>query len=460
MLYTHDGGGQGNHGGEAESSPAGAYDAPPMPPLELREVDREIRRQARERKMFFHFREGVERYVPMALKPWIVTQVQRRYLRQAGVVLQRAALRVFPAWFERPDLQALLPLTEGEVRWLRESYGGNYRRPETLMSRVDIATDLAVGDWRTRTCVLELNLVGIGAAYYCYCAGQIAEEVWGRELHAKAEDDLLEMIIGRCHEHGAKIGRPKPTVAFVEYRRCLKGPFEYETMCEIYRRRGYDAFVCDTIDVRVKGGHLTALGRKVDLVYRDPTLGELVEQTEVDGDDLRGLKHAFKHNQVVSSLGGEIDHKGLLEVLSAPEYAGLFTPSQRRVLKAIVPWTRVLRDEFADHVRRNRERLVIKPNRDYGGSGVMIGERTSASAWDGLIDEGVRHPSRYVVQERIAFTRESYPILTGRRVSYEKRYTVAGVHATARHSAILGRMSTEPVVNITRGGAIVGVLMR
>lgn len=426
---------------------------------DLRAIDREIRRQVRERRMFFHFREGVERYVPMALKPWIVTSAQRRYLRSAAVALQEAAIAVFRAWFERPDLRRLLPMTEGEERWLRDAYGGTWIRPETLMSRIDVATDLGRADWRERTRILEVNLVGIGAAYYCYGAGQIAGEIFGPRLMAHPEDDLLDLILGECLSHAWKIGCKAPTIAFVEYRRCLKGPFEYETMCEIYRRRGYDAFVCDTIDLKVKGGRLTALGRKVDLVYRDPTLAEIVEQMETDGDDLRGLKHAFRHNQVVSSLGGEVDHKGVLEAFTSPVFSRLFTRRQRDWFRSIVPWTRVVREEVAAEVRRRREHLVIKPNREYGGSGVTFGAKTTASAWDRLIDDGVRHPARYVAQELVRFSQDAYPILNGGRVSLRNRYTVVGVHATPQGSAILGRMSTEPVVNITRGGAIVGILV-
>jgi hypothetical protein len=267
------------------------------------------------------------------------------------------------------------------------------------------------------------------------------------------------MIIRRCHEHGRKIGRPRPTVAFVETKRVEQGPFEYQTMAPIYRSRGYEVVVADPVELSVHRGEIYYGRTKVDLLYRDPTLAEFVEMEE-EGDDLRAVKLALRRNQVVSSPAGEFDHKGVLELFSSPRFARHFGRHPH------VPWTRVLRAERVDgvdlpeHVRRRREDLVMKPNREYGGRGVTIGERASSAEWEALIGDGVRHPGRYVVQERIPFNRERVPVVQGGRVRQVDRYIVAGVHAGPEGSAILARMSADPVVNITRGGAIVGVLVR
>jgi hypothetical protein len=427
----------------------------------LRDIDRAIRRETRARDVFFHYRRGVKRYVPMALRPWVLDPAQRRYLRRVVTRLETSALRVIAAWFDREDLQALLPMTEGELRWLRNAYGGRFSRPETVFSRVDLSTQFERPDWKERARFLEVNLCGIGAAYYTWCAGQVAKEVFSPHLPfpTETEDDVLDMILERCFEHGSKVGRPRPTVALVENRRVQLGPYEYPHMAEVYRSRGYDVVVADPIELRVRGGEVYAADTRIDILYRDPTLAELVTM-EADGGDLRAVKLALRRNQVVSSLAGEFDHKGVLELFSSPRWSWLVGRHRH------VPWTRVLRPERVDgvdlpeHVRRRKDRLVLKPNRDYGGHGVAIGERTSAARWDEIIDDGLRHPGRWVAQERLPLHRGRFPqVMNGRRRTVE-RYVVAGVHATRRGVAVLARMSREPVVNITRGGAIVGVLVR
>ncbi len=431
-----------------------------LPTAMLRTAARAIESQIRRRDVYFHFKRDVKRYIPMALKPWIVTTKQTDYLGAASRLVQSAALRVYRRWFRRPDLQKLMPLTETEQRWVSDAYGGDFVRPETMMARADVATQLGLADWKRRMKFLEINLCGIGATYYCHSAARIAGEVIAPLLGVRGvgfADDLMDMIMGQCRTHGAKIGRPDPVVALMEYRRCNEGPFEYETMARLYTERGYRVIVADPIELEVRRGELWAGKTRVDILYRDPTLLDLIWMEE-QGDDLRAVKHAFRKNQVVSSLGGEMDHKSLFEIFSSPAYERMFAARERVVLRRHIPWTRVVRDETAEEIRRRRTRLVIKPNREYGGKGIQIGNRVTVAAWDRVIEDGVRHPARYVAQERIEFNEDDYPILENGRVRWRKRFVVTGVHATPSGTAILARMSEEPVVNITRGGAIVGVL--
>ncbi len=443
---------------------------------DLPSVDRAIRRETVRRAMFFHFRPGVKRYLPMALKPWIVTEMQRRTLRRLCMILEGAARRLLPARAERTDLRELLPFTEGEERWLRDAYRGNWNRPETLFSRMDVSTDLGRSDWMERLRFLEANLVGIGATYYCWCAGQIARALFAPRLEKelgfplRVEDDLLDMIVRRCRAHAARIGRPDPTIAFVEHKRVEHGPFEYQTMEGIYRQRGCRVVVADPIELRMKGGEIYYGSRKVDILYRDPTLADLVEM-EAAGDDLRAIRHAFRENRVVSSLAGEMDHKSIFEAFSSSRFRDLFTRPERSMFRRHIPWTRLLRETRTDdprgrsvdllpYVRANRERLILKPNRDYGGSGITLGERGTQSEWERALERALRADGGVVAQELIRFNTDLYPILEAGAIRFRERYLVTGVHAAKDESVILARMSEEPVVNITRGGAIVGVLVR
>jgi hypothetical protein len=104
--------------------------------------------------------------------------------------------------------------------------------------------------------------------------------------------------------------------------------------------------------------------------------------------------------------------------------------------------------------RRGRRGLVIKPNRLYGGKGVLIGARTSAAAWERALESALARPGAAVVQERVALKRMRLPPAPG------PLYVVGGIHATEFGVALLARASPRPVVNIMRGGGIVAVLVR
>lgn len=433
---------------------------------DLPALARAARKRTIDHAMYFHFKPGVKRYVPLALKPWVVTSGQRRALRALCMTLEGAARRLLELRMSAPDLDELLPLTEGELDWIRDAYRGRWRRPETFFSRMDLLTDLGAAGWLERAKFLEANFVGIGATYYCWSAGRIAHELFSPRLEKavgplEPEDDILEMIHRRCRSHGRRIGRPDPVVAFVEQKTVEHGPFEYQTMERIYRDRGRRVVVADPAELNVRRGELYAGRDRVDLLYRDPTLLEFVEM-ETEGHDTKALRFAFRENRVVSTLGGEMDHKAIFELFSSPRWARLFRPRERDVFRKHVPWTRLLRDARVDgvdllpHVRRERERLILKPNRDYGGTGICVGSLCTAAEWDRAIEGAL---GRAVVQERLPFVRDVYPVVEGGRVNFEPRYVIAGLHAGADESVFLGRMSKEPIVNITRGGAIVGVLV-
>lgn len=401
-----------------------------------------IRAEARARDVYFHVRPGRRRFVPISSRPVVLGQAQRRYLQRLCLELERAAIEVFRRRWGDPELARLLPFEPEEERWLRDAYGGCWTRPERLFTRMDLGGRMFARNWRAMR-ILECNLVGIGATYYCHAAGEIVRDVVAP--HLALEDDILELIARRC---GAR------RIALMEYTRLEQGPHEFATISRILNARGWKTVVADPIDIRVRGGRLWARGRRVDVVYRDPTLAELIDM-EADGDDLRGVKWALRHNRVVSSLAGEVDHKSLLEILPR------FVPAWAR---RHLPWTRAIRDgratdprgrvvDLGAYVARYRERLVIKPNRDYGGSGVVFGDRVSARAWERELDAWMRAPYEGVVQERQPLRRERLPGLP------RPVYVVGGVHATERGVATLARYSEEPVVNITRGGGIMGVLV-
>jgi hypothetical protein len=431
----------------------------------------DLARLGRRRGLKFYPAPGRARQIHLTARPWLVTPAQRARMQALFLALD-AATRALPALAHaRPEVAALLPVEPREARWMRDWLGPPFTRPQTLLGRVDAAIDLGARDWRSTLRVLETNMVGVGASYYSWAASRSVHEVMGpwlaKEFPARRfrpDDDVLDLILGAVRDHGEKIGVPARAVCLME-ETCDSGPAEFQTMALLLRRRGHDVVVADPGEIRARGGRLFARDKAVDFLYRDPTAVNLLE-LEDEGRDISGVKWAFRENRVVSGLAGEFDQKGALEVFTTPRWQKSFSPAARRLIRAHVSWTRVLRGvrtedpggkvvDLPEFTRRARVRLVIKPNRDYGGTGIHFGRDESEGSWDRLIHRAVRENPAWVVQELAKPVEERYPAEGG---GWEKRVTIGGFTATRRGLAMLGRLSKSKVVNITRDGGVAGIL--
>ncbi len=87
---------------------------------------------------------------------------------------------------------------------------------------------------------------------------------------------------------------------------------------------------------------------------------------------------------MVNSPRSKILHKkASLAVLSDERNASFYDAESQRAIDAFVPWTRVVEERRTTHGGRDvdliepcephRERLVLKPNDDYGGAGIVLG---------------------------------------------------------------------------------------
>ena len=85
--------------------------------------------------------------------------------------------------------------------------------------------------------------------------------------------------------------------------------------------------------------------------------------------------------------------KASLAVLTDERNAGLFTPGQQAAIAKHIPWTRVMESrttrgpdggeiDLVPWAAQNKDRLVLKPNDDYGGKGIVLGWLVAQGAWD------------------------------------------------------------------------------
>jgi len=141
------------------------------------------------------------------------------------------------------------------------------------------------------------------------------------------------------------------------------------------------------------------------------------------------------------------------------------------LIDAHVPWKRVLSDtrtkydeqsiDLLAYIRQHRERMVIKPNDEYGGSGVNLGWEMDAAQWDAAIERALADAARgddgsaWVVQEKIPVRREQFPVFdpaSDRVVMREMLVDFAPYLFRGKLAGFLTRLSASGLANVTSGG--------
>lgn len=418
--------------------------------------------------------KGRVKPIRVAMRPWVVTKTQRQLLWRLGLNIKSAIEKLLTIYLKEPSARQIIPLSEQEEAWLFGALKGRVLRPVTIFDRLDCNVTFDDPNWEKSFCFLEPNAVGIGGVHYIpTSSGLIRDCVLPHLKFSLSEnDDLRELLLSEILSHAKAIGRKRVNIALVEDQAGGAGTHEYEQLAAYFMKRGVKAYVADPRALHVKRNEIYLKDIPIDILYRDCELDELIEMEEEHGSALHALRLAFERNQVISSFAGEFDHKSAFEVFSDGRYARYFRAAEREAFKRYIPWTRLIWErhtiglsgekiDLASYICKNRERLVIKPNREYGGKDVVIGRHVSQSRWEKALDDALKHPSSAVAQKLAYIKEDVFPILKeDGSLLFERFYVVSGFAATKNGIAFLGRFSKEPIVNVSRKGGLIPVMLQ
>lgn len=211
----------------------------------------------------------------------------------------------------------------------------------------------------------------------------------------------------------------------------------------------------------------------MDLAYRDYPVWDLIDLTR-EGVDVGPMRALFRQNRIISSVAAELDQKSCWEVLTDPKLVQkYFTADERHVFRRHVLWTRlfgerrtVLPDgrsgDLIAYARRERETLVLKPNRAFGGEGVWVGPAVTQAEWESALAKALADRERWVVQQLASIPVTEFPVLgPDDRPQEEPFYSVMGFAPSKYGLAVVGRASQKQVVNVAmRGGVCVVMIGR
>ncbi len=268
------------------------------------------------------------------------------------------------------------------------------------------------------------------------------------------------------------IGPPDGQIVLVDPKYAAEGPDEPEALAAYYQEHhGLSVLHADASELRLSGDDVWYGDSRVNLAYRDASVLDLIELAE-EGVDVAPMRTLLRQNRVVSSISAELDQKSCFEVFTDPELSEQFlTVEERQVMRRHVLWTRIVSDrrtvspageriDLLEYARRERESLVLKPNRSYGGEGVLVGPTATPSEWDSAIDRVLVDDDRWVVQQVASIPVKSFHVLDeSGQLHVEPFYVVMGFAPSRYGVALVARASQQHVVNVAQHGGLCGVMV-
>jgi hypothetical protein len=407
-----------------------------------------------------------DRLICSVLRPRLLTEAQLATVERAAALVGRAIRKVGAAAIGEPALLEPYALTEQERALLAidPGYPG-----ASAFGRLDgfLAAD-ASACW-----FVESNLESPAGIGYDEAMVEVFDQLdvmqaFRRAYVARAlphRQGLQQLLLDTYREWG---GQGTPAVAIVDFESAVTWS-EFEHLRARFETDGIPTVIADPSWLQFDGKRLYARlpSRQapvpIDLVYRRVLQHEFLAKHGLDHPLVRA--YAAGAVCVVNPFRTKPVHTKLIMALLSDEdgpAAGLLDADERAAVRAHVPWTRIVRGGVAryagQHVplltfaQRNRERLVLKPNDDYGGQGVLLGWETDQRTWDSALAAAQAVP--YVVQERVPVPEEPYPTWereAGLRITPRYVDSDPCVYG-ARAVGCLTRIAATALLNVSAGG--------
>lgn len=394
------------------------------------------------------------------LRPFFLSAEDETRVRTVAEKMAELAERVAAAALDDETLFNQFHLREGEERLARMHTGFG---PASTASRLDaflLPDSLKFA---------EYNGESPAGSGYTETLSEIFRELPVMKEFSKSFEihsyplsaKLLDALIASYLDWGGTTKRPQMLI--VDWREVPTWS-EFEILKARFEKMGVPVEIADPRDLVFDGKTLSANGKKIDLVYRRVLINDILARPV----ECKALVDAYQANAVcvANNFRCKIPHvKAFFAVLTDERNAGMFSFDEREMIRQHVPWTRVVADvqtaHYGEHiellafVRRERNKLVLKPSDEYGGSGVTLGWETDERAWDAAIEKAIAaNNGCWIVQERIPIRREVYPWAkpNGEVEFRDMLVDFAPYLFRGKVAGFLTRLSATGLANVTSGG--------
>lgn len=414
--------------------------------------------QLEESKLIF----GGRRLTPY-LRPHFVTETDWSMIEQRGATVFGALQKVKDAAIEDDSILDELGVTEIERDLVKIDPGYSHVSPTCRLD--SFLTDDAYS-------YVELNGESPAGIAFADSATEIFQSLPVMQKFAErfkltgleGRSKMLDVILKCYSEYCGGRPKEKPVIAIVDLED-LPTIKEFELFRDYFESKGYESIICSPRELEFDGDKLRRGDREIDIIYKRLLVNEYLPIM----DSQSALLDAYRAGKVcmVNSFRGKLVHKkAIFAVLTNERYRHLFDEAEQSAIAAHVPWTRVFRDEktvnhgseihLVEWTRANSQKLVLKPNDDYGGHGIYIGWNTSSSEWDDAIAAAL-DDGDYLIQERVKTAKETFPMITddGRWEMVEQLVDLDPLLFLGKVGSAFTRLSSNELANVTAGGGMV-----
>lgn len=275
---------------------------------------------------------------------------------------------------------------------------------------------------------------------------------------------LLDVLLDSYEEFLGRKPDSVPQIAIVDLKD-RPTQSEFELFKEFFEREGYPSIICTPEELEFEHNRLRVGDFPIDIVYKRLLVNEYLPIIA----DYPALLDAYRAGAIcmVNSFRSKLIHKkALFAVLTDRRRANLFSSEEHEAIRKHVPWTRLVRAEKTDYfgreidlveyLRTNQQRLVLKPNDDYGGHGITIGWNTDQAGWDEALRNALANGD-YLAQERVPTARETFPALKddGTIEFAEQLVDLDPLLFNGKVGSAFTRLSFTELANVSSGGGMV-----
>jgi hypothetical protein len=413
-----------------------------------------LKSMMQERRLLYGARE-----IGVALRPHLLTRTQYAILSHASEVVAGAFEKIASALLSEPSRMETVGLTEREIKLALVE---PKHSAATVTSRLDAFVhghEVKFVEYNAENPSSLMDQTGLnGILLEVGAMRDISTRYQLRQF--SPEKHLLKALLNSFREWG---GTGAPNIAILDWNG-LPTAHEFVLLEELFASQGIPTLICAPEQLTYENGRLRCGSFPIDLVYKRVVINELLAAC----DDSHPLIRAYLAGDVclVNSFRCKMVHKkATFELLTDEANAGWFTAREKEVIRRTVPWTRRVSErktrhgarevDLIEYVRKHRPQFVLKPNDDYGGRGIALGDRLTSSEWDAALL--VALAGDYVVQEKIELRTEIFPIFGESEWALQPMYVDTNPFLFAgRVEGAMVRLSDSPVVNVTSGGGETG----
>jgi hypothetical protein len=402
-----------------------------------------------------------DRHLSTVLRPRFLTFENYRWIRQRVALLMQAFSIIHQAALANPLFRQQFRLTPEEDELFQLDPGFHCPMPT---SRLDAFFVPDQGQQGLR--FTEFNAETPAAPAYTDELADVflALPIMGqfaRDYHVVAPPARPAVLHALLESYVEWRGvRELPRIAIVDW---LEVPTysEFVLFHDYFSRLGIQVRIGDVRECEFRNGQFTVGGQPVDLVYKRVLISELIEKAGMNHPLIQAVR-AGAVCMVNPFRCKALYKKASFAVLSDETNASLFTPSQHQAIHQHIPWTRLVEPRRTVHnhqsidliefIIRNKEKLALKPNDDYGGKGIVLGWTVDQHHWEQAVQTAQTTP--YVVQERIPLPSEPFPTWVHNQLQITDRLldTAPFVSMGNHVEGCLTRIATDPLLNVTAGG--------